>query len=154
LIGNNKHSSNKEIVSIREIYYTHFAGLFYPGGFLGYPRSVAAYDRDGTVVQATKLFCEIAGIKWEDICCRKVNIFNILNGENAGLPEIMRNVFNDIETTLPDMAYPFHIKTDAGKSKAALYMEISVFPISYEVNNEDVRHGGILLLEKEKTDSG
>ena len=135
----NEKAVHTRVEHIRYIYQkSHLA-------FETYMQPIAAYDRDGRIVRATSDFRALAGITGDDISKGSANIFDCLNGGNAGILEAVRDVFNDTEIIVPTNMHPLHFKTTVAEYQLSKFKYAVFFPMAYA--EKSVRYGGVVLIE-------
>ena len=122
--------------------------------FKSFVRPVAAFDRDGKIDRASKVFCEIAGMAEDDVRFRLANLFDWFNDWNAGLTETARGVFTSAEpmTVVHGIAIPLRPGSRNTKAELERYTEAAFFPMSYD--GKKIEYGGILLAGEPITFSG
>jgi len=120
----------------------------YPTAFESFVFPIAIYDNAGTIIKATMLFNELAGITEDEINQRKVNISDCLNYGNAGLSEATHSVFNDTEKVLHGLVRPLNSKTAVTKSESAIYTGAVFFPMTYK--GKHIEYGAVLLYRNER----
>ena len=115
---------------------------------------IAAYDKDGKIVKASRDFRKLSGITEEDIRTRSADIFDCLNNENAGITEAARSVFDEkyTEKIVNNLVCPLLPKTEVAKKLLDKFKSAVFFPMSHIEGS--VEYGGVLLMEEEKMDSG
>ena len=112
---------------------------------LSFPSAV--YDRDGVIIRVNEIFRQIAGITPDHIQLGKVNIFDCLNGDCAGLVEAAHHAFDVKEKAYEDMSPALHTKSEPADKLLADFPNAMFFPMAYD--KKGVKHAAILLDKKD-----
>ena len=120
----------------------------YPTQFERFELPIAAYGRDGVIVEANKYFREISGITEDDLQQGAKNIFDYLNRESHVLIEAAYHVFNGGG----EKAYEDVGRVICAEPGTIAYFQLGrlpnaiFFPLS--VDKDGVKLGAVLLDEK------
>lgn len=124
--------------------YVRYICKHHARNFENYVFPAAIYGRDGTVIKANGIFRNLTGIKDGDIQRGAVNLFDLLDDNNAGLAEAAHNAFGGGESIYTGNCGL--LCTKAGKSEVYQLNRLPnaiFFAMAYD--RDEVEYAAVLL---------
>jgi PAS domain-containing protein len=125
------------------VQYMYLNTVRFPMEFECFVLPIAAYDREGKIVRANKYFRELAGISEDDVQEGRINFYECLNHENAGLVEAALGVFENTKKVVRDVGLLLRPNEKTDDYQLSRYPNAIFFPMTYKQG--DVECGAVLL---------
>ena len=114
-----------------------------PKHFENHILPIAAYDRDGIIAGANKLFRNLIGVSENDIQKGAINLYDYIDEKKVNLIDLAHNAFNGGERVCKDARCI--LQTEA--EQTYLYPFAILFPMTRD--GDDVTLAGIMLGKDE-----
>jgi hypothetical protein len=145
----NKYSIHDRVEYIQDMFVLSDR---FPTAFECFVLPLAAYDAEGKMVRANKIFRRLTGITEDDISCGRANLFKYLNEKNKGIIGAAKKAFDDEEVILQDLIYPMCSAARGEEKELSLFKNAVFFPLAYD--RECITYSGVLFMRVERKTQG